>query len=82
MSATVLPFPRVPIRALVVVPADEPHRDLCRVIHGGYAFDGPPLVRGRLEVVLRELRAEGRGLPVTVHPECERRQANEHGTRL
>lgn len=73
MSADIIPFPRVPIRALVVIPAAEPHLDLCRVVHGGYVFDGPPLRRGRLATVLRDLRCEGRGLPVTVHPECERR---------
>ncbi len=73
MSADIIPFPRVPIRALVVIPAADHHLDLCRVVPGGYAFDGPTHHRGRLAVVIRNLRVEARGLPVTVHPECERR---------
>lgn len=75
MSADIISFPRVPLRALVVIPAEYPRLDLCRVVQGGYAFEGPPLRRGQLQSVLRHLREHGRGLPVTVHPECERRAA-------
>lgn len=73
MSADIVPFPRVPVRALVVIPDDKPHLDVCRVVPGGYAFDGRTHYRGRLETVLFHLRADPRGLPVTVHPECKRR---------
>lgn len=73
--ADVIPFPKTPIRALVVIPAAEPHSDLCRVVPGGYNFEGPTHHRGRLESVLRRLRSEGRGLPITVHRECRRRAA-------
>lgn len=71
--ADVIAFPKTPIRALVVIPAAEPHLDLCRVVPGGYGFEGPTHYRGRLETVLRRLNAEGRGLPITVHNECRRR---------
>jgi hypothetical protein len=75
MSALLIPFPRVPVRAFVVVPDAEVTRDICRVVPGGYAIDGelPWPARGRLSTVLFELRADPRGLPVTVHPECKRR---------
>lgn len=75
MSAKIIPFLRVPLRAFVVVPDDQPSRDICRVVVGGYAIDGglPCPSRGQLKTVLRELRADPRGLPVTVHPECKRR---------
>lgn len=75
MSAEILSFPRVPVRAFVVVPDERPSRDICRVVHGGYTIDGemPWPTRGRLEIVLFNLRADPRGLPVTVHPECRRR---------
>ena len=75
MSAKITPFPRGPIRAFVVVPDDQPSRDICRVVVGGYAIEGglPWPSRGQLKTVLRELRADPRGLPVTVHPECKRR---------
>lgn len=75
MSAEIIPFPRVPLRAFVVVPDERPSRDICRVVRGGYPIDGETLwpERGSLMAVLFNLRADPRGLPVTVHPECRRR---------
>lgn len=73
MSAVVIPYLRVPLRAFVVVPDDEPNRDICRAVPGGWGFAGRTHYRGRLATVLFQLRADPRGLPVTVHPECKRR---------
>jgi len=73
MSAALIPFPRTPIRALVVVPGDDPKRDWCRVVSGGYFFEGEAPREGPLYLVLRRLQDDPRGLPVTVHPECRRR---------
>ena len=76
MSATLIPWPRVPIRALVVIPGGEVHRDFAVVRLGGYPIDGGlKPIQGRLEYVLRRLQDDPRGLPVTVHPECRRRAA-------
>jgi hypothetical protein len=75
-SASVIAWPRVPLRAFVVVPDDEPTRDLCRVMPAGLEIDGEaPLTRSDLRGVLWALRADPRGLPVTVIEECERRAA-------
>lgn len=75
-SASVIPWPRVPIRAFVVVPDAEPSRDLCRVVPAGLEIDGElPVHRHDLQSVLKACRADPRGLPVTVVAECERRAA-------
>jgi hypothetical protein len=74
MSAALIPFPKTPIRAFVVVPGDEVTRDWCTVKVGGYAVEaGPCVTRGPLAYVLYHLQADPRGLPVAVHPECRRR---------
>jgi hypothetical protein len=74
MSAKLIPFPRTPLRAFVVIPGDEVTRDWCRVKAGGYPIDGAPRVsEGPLYLVLYRLQEDPRGLPVTVHPECRRR---------
>lgn len=74
VSASVIEWPRVPVRAFVVVPDDEPHRDLCRVEPAGLTIDGePPVRRNDLRSVLKACRADPRGLPVTVIAECKRR---------
>ncbi len=75
-SASVIAWPRVPIRAFVVVPDAEPTRDLCRVVPAGLEIDGEaPVRRNDLRSVLKACRADRRGLPVTVIAECERRAA-------
>ena len=75
-SSSVIAWPRVPIRAFVVVPDAEPTRDLCRVVPAGLEIDGEaPVHRHDLRSVLKACRADPRGLPVTVIAECERRAA-------
>lgn len=77
-SCKIVSFPRIPVRAYVLVPDDDPKRDQAQVKRGGYAFDdGALLTRGQLDVLKLHLRSqvEARGLPITVHPECERRAA-------
>lgn len=74
--ADLIAFTRTPLRAWVVVPGSDPRRDFCEVRHGGYPIDGDlSPMRGPLETVLFRLRADPRGLPVAVHPECLRRAA-------
>ncbi len=76
MSATLITWPRVPLRALVVIPAGEIDRDFVVVRLGGFAIDGGlDDIQGPLATVLRRLQDDPRGLPVTVHPECRRRAA-------
>lgn len=73
-SAKIIPFPKVPLRALVVIPAELVGHDICEVRQGGWPIDGKPVKRrGSLSTVMMTIRSDGRGLPVTVHPECERR---------
>lgn len=73
---TVLQFPRVPLRAFVVIPGDWREQDVCRVRVGGWAIDfDPPVEQGSLPSVLARLRSGGQGVPITVHPECKRRAA-------
>lgn len=78
MSALV-PFPKVAVRALVIVPVGNPnwrHPDICEVRFGGLGHDvEPPSQRRSLYRLVRDLRAECLGLPITVHPECVRRTA-------
>lgn len=72
----ILQFTRTPIRALVIIPGDDPRIDYCRLVAGGWPIDGGvPDIVGPLELVLRKAKDDPRGLPVTVHPECERRAA-------
>ena len=75
MSAALIPFPRTPIRAIVIIPDDEPNRDYCRAVIGGYPLENGDTVnlRGPLRTVLRRMMDDPRGLPVNVHPECKRR---------
>ncbi|OBX20289.1 hypothetical protein A9995_00720 [Erythrobacter sp. QSSC1-22B] len=75
-SSTIIPWTRVPLRAFVVIPGDEIGRDFVLVRQGGYPIDGglEPM-QGPLATVLRHLRDDPRGLPVTIHPECRRRAA-------
>jgi hypothetical protein len=74
MSAALIPFPRTPLRAFVVIPADEITRDWCEVRAGGWPIEGGPrIIEGPLYLVLRRLQDDPRGLPVSVHPECRRR---------
>ena len=76
MSAALIPWPRVPLRALVVIPGGEIDRDFAVVRLGGYPIDGGlEQIQGSLATVLRRLQDDPRGLPVTVHPECRRRAA-------
>ena len=71
-----IPFPGRAIRALVVIPDTEDSRDYCRVVMGGWPTDfEPDITPGPLWLVLRTARDWGHGLPITVHPECERRAA-------
>lgn len=70
-----IPFPKEPLRAWVIIPADD-GRDFCRVVPGGWPIDGPRLTFcGPLQTVLRRVKDDPRGVPVTIHPECERRVA-------
>ena len=72
--ADMLTFNRTPLRAWVVVPGNDPKRDFCEVRQGGYPIEGDQSpMRGPLETILFRLRADARGLPVTIHPECLRR---------
>ena len=67
MSAALIPFPRTPLRAFVVIPGDEIGRDWCKVNAGGWPIDGAPRVsEGPLYLVLRRLQDDPRGLPVAV----------------
>lgn len=78
MSAKILNFPRVPIRAYVIIPGEDPRRDFCEVKRGGYPIDDDGrIMQGPLARVLETLRSQYnvRGVPVTIHPECERRAA-------
>ena len=77
--ADILPFTRTPVRAIVIVPADDPATDVCRAVLGGFPLHGGEtfFARGSLKGVLRRCQWERQGLPITVHPECERRAANE-----
>lgn len=71
-------FTRTPIRAYVIIPGEDPKLDQCRVKRGGYAFEDQVLLtRGTLKTLIYHLRSQemARGLPITVHPECERRAA-------
>ena len=71
---TVLQFPRVPLRAFVVIPGEDRRYDICRVRVGGWPIDfKPPIERGSLPQVLAVLRNSNQGVPITVHPECKRR---------
>lgn len=72
----ILPFTRTPLRALVIIPGDHPSIDYCRLVAGGWPIDGGvPGIGGPLQLVLRKAKDDPRGLPVTIHPECERRAA-------
>lgn len=72
----IIPFTRTPLRAFVVIPSDDPRRDWCRTLPGGWPIEGVDYRPcGPLDLVLRKLREDPRGLPVTVHPECIRRAA-------
>ncbi len=73
--ADVIAFPRTPLRAIVIVPADDPATDICRAVVGGFPLHGGETIfaRGTLKGVLRRVEWERRGLPIRVHPECERR---------
>ena len=77
--SNLIQFPKTPIRALVIIPEGNPNSriaDLCEVRHGGLGHDvEPSRTRGSLNRLVRDLREECRGLPITVHPECVRRAA-------
>lgn len=69
----VIPFPRKPVRKLLIVPhLDAGDRDYCDTVPCGWPVNGlGGFIAARLELA-RGLAAAC-GLPVMVHPECERR---------
>lgn len=70
----IIPFTGNTTRALVVIPGSDERRDYCRVILGGWPTDYDPLIEpGPLWRVKAAARDWGNGLPIAVHPECERR---------
>lgn len=76
MSATILPFPHVSIRAIVVIPSGAPGEDRCRAVSGGWPIDAHITeLAGPLYLVRRKLleHEHRNGLPITIHPECYRR---------
>lgn len=78
MADNVIQLPRTPIRAYVIIPDDDPMRDFCRVVRGGYPIDDDGReIQGPLCLVLERLRDQYivQGVPVTIHPECKRRAA-------
>ena len=76
MTATLLPFARVAIRAIVIIPAGEPGEDRCRTVPGGWPIDqNVGELQGPLEIVRRRVldHEHRNGLPISIHPECYRR---------
>ncbi|MEO5706984.1 MAG: hypothetical protein ABIT10_10455 [Alteraurantiacibacter sp.] len=78
---SVVPFLKVPVRAIHIVPCGDVDADTCRVIAGGPV----PLADynaavGPLAMLLRRLeQLQNRsGLPLIVHPECVRRAWGKH----
>lgn len=70
----IIPFSGSTQRALVVMPSSDDGRDMCSVFPGGFSIDNAPCIApGPLWQVLRAARDWGNGLPITVHPECNRR---------
>lgn len=76
MTAQILSFHRVAVRAIVIAPAGDVGEDRCRAVPGGWPID-PSVsnLRGPLDLVSRKLREHplSCGLPIVVHPECYRR---------
>lgn len=76
MTAVIIAFPRIPERAVVIIPAGEPSEDRCRAVSGGWPIDAEihgavgPFYLVRRQILEHRLR---NGLPVTIHPECYRR---------
>lgn len=63
-------------RAIVIVPFNEDGTDYCRAELGGWPADFELDVKpGPLWKVMMTARDWGSGLPINVHPECERRAA-------
>ena len=87
----IIQFPKTPLRVIAIVPIGHPNTlypDWCEARFAGWPHDvDPPLVeglgkddlrvleRGTLNTMRDEYRAHCRGLPISVHPECERRAA-------
>ena len=79
-GSNVIPFPRIPLRAIVVIPSGAVHLDQCETRFGGWPPNEIPAavgMRGNLRGVMRRLRdnCTSHGLPISVHGECVRRAA-------
>ena len=77
MSAEIIPYPATgrTVRAIVIVPDHGDEGDACRALLGGFPLaDGQTLsFHGPLWRVLMMAKDCRNGLPIRVHPECERR---------
>lgn len=72
----IVPFTGTATRAIVVVPDADDGRDYCRAVLGGWPTDyDPRIAPGPLWQVLAAAHDWRNGLPIRVHPECERRAA-------
>lgn len=81
MSGEVIQFPEAgrTVRAIVIIPDGEDTGDRCFAVSTGFPLHSGERVEfyGSLWKVRMLAKDHGQGLPIRVHPDCERRERHE-----